>query len=158
MKKPRIYLAGRDSFAMGYEWRSSIVPNMHKVTEEESFDPAFIIECDRFVCTGSFFQGGPHEDRQRVFDLCCARVAMSDCVFAYISDATAFTAMFELGFAYGIEKPMYLGFSDTKIYDECWIAAQRERATFFGTEQECWRRFMEGWKEAGSSFHMRGAA
>ena len=41
MNKPRIYLAGKVSLDTGYEWRSEIVPDMHKVSE--GFDPTFTI-------------------------------------------------------------------------------------------------------------------
>lgn len=72
------------------------------------------------TCCDGEFAFEPNE----IFEACTHQINKSDIVFAYITSADAYGTLFELGFAYGINKPIYIAFKNNEFKNLHWFIAK----------------------------------
>lgn len=63
-------------------------------------------------------------EKQEIFEACLKQINKSDIVFAYINDADAIGTIFELGYAYKMNKSIYIAFKNKELKNLHWFIAE----------------------------------
>lgn len=72
------------------------------------------------TCCDGEFAFEPNE----IFEACMHQINKSDIVFAYINDVDAFGTIFELGYAYKMNKSIYIAFKNKELKKLHWFISE----------------------------------
>lgn len=168
----KVYFAGKISKT---NWRNKIL-NVHRISEK---DNPYIIN-KKFEYTGPYFIACDHgcyhgdnthgriatndnmcseysEPREKVISKCYNWIDMSDIVFCWIDDITAYGTFAEIGYAFAKQKIIYIA-CDKKIKKESFEAwfplTSSDILTYEEDVFSAWENFVK-WHENGmtDSYH-----
>ena len=91
-----------------------------------------------FTCLGELGM-----EQQDVFEACTHQINKSDIVFAYITSSDIYGTLFELGFAYGINKPVYIVFKNNELKRLHWFIAKAARECYVVHQNGDLKEFFE---------------
>jgi hypothetical protein len=104
------------------------------------FDPHFTVPCaPGLVCNPLLDY--EHYGTKEGFDVSLARIALSDALYCFWDGWMGHGVLVEIGFALGLEKPVYIGCPRDLAKYAAWPNAATK--LFMGTAAECWDMFIK---------------
>lgn len=77
--------------------------------------------------------------KEKVFARSLEGIRKADCVFAWIDDNECFGTLVELGYAFALNKPIYIGYAKgISLTGELWFALQTGNCRQFDSAKEAW--------------------
>jgi hypothetical protein len=108
--------------------------------ERGLYDPHFTVPCAPGLVCGPLL-AYEHYDTREGFDVCLARVALADAIYHFHDGPSVDSGVLEIGFALGLEKPVYIGCPRDLGRYAAWPNAATK--IFLGSSAECWDLFIK---------------